>query len=181
VELRERLLDAALELAAEQDWESVRLAAVAARAGVGLAELAACFREKEDIAEAWFDRADRAMLARVTAPDFDGLGPGERLGELILAWIAALAPHRRTTRAMLLNKLEPGHLHVQVPALLRISRTVQWFREAADRRVAGRPLDEAALTLVYLGVFTRWLAGSGDLEDTRAFLGRQLRRAGFLD
>ena len=35
------------------------------------------------------------------------------------------------TRGMLAYKLEPGHLHLQLPGLVRVSRTVQWFREAA--------------------------------------------------
>jgi ubiquinone biosynthesis protein COQ9 len=42
---------------------------------------------------------------------------------------------------------------------MRISRTVQWFREAACHDSTGlqRIIDECALTTIYLATFARWL------------------------
>jgi len=50
-------------------------------------------------------------------------------------------------------------LFLQVPGLMRISRTVQWFREAACLDATGiqRILEESTLTAIYLMTFTRWL------------------------
>jgi AcrR family transcriptional regulator len=103
---------------------------VAARVGVSLDDIRRVFREKEDIAEAFFDRADEAMLHAAEAPGFLDLPTPVRLHRVIMAWLEALPTHRRVTRQMIGGKLEPGHLHIQIPGLLRISRTVQWTREA---------------------------------------------------
>ncbi len=158
-ELKERIVDTALSLAAGRSWEAVRLHEVAAAAGLTLEDVHAYFREKEDVAEAWFDRADRAMLQELTGSAFLALPTRERLHRAIMAWLTALAPYRRVTRQMILGKLEPGHLHIQIPALMRVSRTVQWIREAAhrDATFVQRALEEVATTSIYLTTFGYWM------------------------
>lgn len=151
-----RILDTALALAEEGHWEGVRLYRVAGRLGVGLAEIQRHFREKEDLVDAWFDRADRAMLK--TMDEAAGnLPPADRIETAIGAWLDAIAPHRRVTREMLAVRAEPGHLHIQIPTLLRVSRTVQWIREAGgqDATFLRRAVEETALT----GVFVATVAG----------------------
>lgn len=145
---RDEIIDAALALADASHWERVRLHAVAARVGCSLDDIRAHFREKEEIIDAWLDRADQAMLDGQTTPY-----------DLIMAWLDALAPYRRVTREMVLTRLEPGHLHHQLPSVLRISRTVQWMREAAgrDHAFAARALDETACTALCVGIFAYWL------------------------
>ncbi len=172
---RERILDTALRLADRRGWEPLRLHEVAAEMGVGLETIRRHFREKEELVDAWFDRADAAMLRASETPGFYGLPLRERLERLLLAWLDALAPHRRVTRQMLLNKLEPGHLHVQVLGIWRISRTVQWWREAAGIRHAWlrRAVEETMLTGAYLAVFLSWL---GEENPERSRTRRRLRR-----
>jgi hypothetical protein len=78
---------------------------------------------------------------------------------------------------MILNKLEPGHIHIQFPGLMRVSRTVQWLREAAgyDASFPRRAVEEVAHTGVYLATFTYWMSDeSARSERTRRFLTRQL-------
>ncbi|RME35591.1 MAG: TetR/AcrR family transcriptional regulator [Gammaproteobacteria bacterium] len=156
---RERILDAALELAEREGWEPLRLHEVARSLGIGLEGIRRHFREKEELVDAWFDRADAAMLRESEEPGFHELPVRRRLERLLLAWLDALAPHRRVTRQMILNQLEPGHLHMQIAGLWRISRTVQWWREAAGIRHAWlrRAVEESALTAIYLSVFLTWL------------------------
>ncbi len=176
-DLAARIVDAAVALAEASSWEAVRLHQVADRLNVGLAEIGRHFREKDELIDAWFDRADAAMLALAAADWMPALPPRERLRRLTLAWLDALAAHKRVTREMILNKLEPGHLHIQLPALLRVSRTVQWLREAAllDDHGLRRALAESALTAIWLATFACWLGDdSDDGERTRRFLDRQL-------
>lgn len=183
-ELRERIVDAALALAAQSSWEAVRLHDVADSLGVSLDEVRRRFREKEEVAEAWFDRADAAMLHAAEAPGFLDLAPRERVHHLLLAWLGALAPHRRATRQMILGKFEPGHLHVQVPGLLRVSRTVQWLREAAHRDATflRRAFEETGLTTIYLMTFFYWMNDeSPGSQATARFLGDWLALAERLD
>ena len=177
--LRDQILDMALELAEGSSWEELRLYDVAARLQIGLDEILIHYPQKDDLAEAWFDRADRAMLGAERGPDFPVRPPHERLQQVICDWLDALAPHRRLTRGMLACKLEPGHVHLQALGILRISRTVQWFREAARQDGAGfqRILDESALTAIYLAAFGRLLFDdSRDGRESKAFLAWSLRR-----
>src|SRR3989304_4551718 len=101
---RDKIIDAALELAGRQSWESLRLHDVAAELQLGLNDVRAYFREKEDITDAWFDRADAAMLQAGTRPGLADLSPRERLPRLIMAWLAVLSSHRRVTRQMIYGK-----------------------------------------------------------------------------
>lgn len=175
----DRILDVALELAETSSWERLTLREVAEALAITLADVQACYPDKDDVVEAWFDRADRAMLS---GPPIDtalpGAAPVTRLHSVIMRWFDAMAGHRRVTGQMLLYKLEPGHFHLQALGIMRISRTVQWFREAAGvstthfKRIAG----EVALTSAFLQTFAYWLNdGSADSANTRRFLDLQLR------
>lgn len=175
---REAIVDAALELAAEHGWEALRLHQVAEACGVGLDAIHDHFGEKDELIDAWLDRADTAVLHLADSGELAGLAARERLERLIMAWLDTLAPYRRVTRGMVAHKLEPGHLHVQLAALLRTSRTVQWIREGArlDAPLPRRALEETALTALFLRTFACWLwDDSPDAAATRARLHRELR------
>jgi AcrR family transcriptional regulator len=177
---RDKIIDAALDLAGRQSWESLRLHDVAVELQLGLNDVRAHFREKEDIVDAWFDRADAAMLAAGTGPGVADLPARECLHRLIMAWLAALAPHRQVTRQMIYGKFEPGHVHYQFAGLLRVSRTVQWLREAAHRDAVlpWRAFEETGLTAIYLATFFCWMRDeSENATRTSVFLDRLLGRA----
>ena len=55
----------------------------------------------------------------------------EQLHRAMFTWFDALAGHRTLIPQMLGYKLDPLHVHLQVAGITRISRTVQWFMEAA--------------------------------------------------
>lgn len=156
---RDQIVEAAVTLAEETDWESVRLQEVARRLRCPLHALSVHFREKEELVDAWFDRADQAMLQAAADPALACLPVESRLEHLLFCWLDSMQAHHRVTRQMILGKLEPGHLHVQLPSVLRISRTVQWLREAADCNASGlrRALEETALTTLFVSSFALWL------------------------
>ncbi|MEW6330383.1 MAG: TetR/AcrR family transcriptional regulator [Pseudomonadota bacterium] len=177
---RDRIIDTALDLAARRSWESLRLHDVATSLQLELNDVRAHFREKEDIVDAWFDRADAAMLAAGGVPGFADQPARARLQRLIMAWLAALAPHRQVTRQMICGKFEPGHVHYQFAGLLRVSRTVQWLREAAQRDAVlpWRAIEESGLTAIYLATFFYWMRDeSENAARTAALLDRLLERA----
>ncbi len=165
---RDAIVDAALELADADHWERVRLHDVAARLGCSLDDIRAHFAEKESIVDAWFDRADAAMLNMGSESGTDS----DPFMERVEAWLAALAPYRRVTREMILTRLEPGHVHHQFPMLLRVSRTVQWMREAAglQESFVARAFAETVCTARFLRRFARWL-GVDACPRARAFFG----------
>jgi AcrR family transcriptional regulator len=174
------LVECALKIGEKHSWEAVRLYDVAIAAGATLDDVRAHFREKEDLVDAWFDRADAMMLQDAAAPDFLRLVPRARLHRVIMVWLDALEPHRKVTREMILAKCEPGHIHIQVPAVMRISRTVQWMREAAHRDATyiHRALEESVLTSIYLATFVFWMGDtSPGSSRTRRFLKGKLAMA----
>ena len=117
------------------------------------------------------------MLAIAQTPGWAEASPRERLRAAIVAWLDALAPHRRLAVPMLRYKFHPEHLHLQVRGIMRISRTVQWLRDVALLPETGwrREVGEAALTSIYLATFARWLVDeSPQSRDTFELLDRLL-------
>ena len=157
------ILDTALEMAELNGWEALRLHDVAAQMGINLEQVRKYFNQKDDLVEAWFDRADSAMLKDAAAPDYLDLTAQQRLHRSIMAWLNALSAHREITHQMLKYKFEIGHVHLQVLGLLRVSRTVQWFLEAAQRRSENltRIVEEITVTSIYLATSEEVAGQSG--------------------
>ena len=175
----ETIVDAALELAEEVSWDGVRLHRVAERLGVSLADIAGHYRDLDAIADAWFARARDAMAA-APSPGFAELAARERLHSVIMRWFDALAPHRRVTGQMIATKLYPSHPHHWVPLIFNLSRTIQWFRDAALLDATGRQrqIEEIGLSILFLATFAMWLRDpSSDQEKTREILRRRLAAA----
>ena len=176
----DRILDTALDLAQKKSWERVRLHDVAENLKMTLNDVREHFGEKEQLTDAWFDRADASMLQEAAKPDFPRLSTRERLHRLIMTWLLALTTHRRATRQMICGKFEPGHVHYQYAGLLRVSRTVQWLREAAhrDAELPWRAIEETGLTAIYLAVFFYWMRDDSEQATrTASFLDKWLTRA----
>jgi len=182
--LREAIVTTAVTIAERSSWEAVRLFDIAVELNITLDDIRTHFREKEDLIDAWFDRTDGIMLKAVEQDNFPALLPRERLHRLIMTWLDAMADHRTVTRQMIGSKLEPGHIHIQIPAIMRISRTVQWMREAAKRDATflRRALEETALTTIYLATFVHWMFDeSPGSQKTSDFLTQKLQLAEILD
>jgi AcrR family transcriptional regulator len=179
-DLKQIIVDTAVSLARQRSWEAVRLHEVADAAGISLDDIRRYFPEKDALIDAWFDRADAAALALAASGELITLSVRERLLRLIMAWLQALQSDRRVTRQMVLSRCEPGHLHIQIPALMRISRTVQWIREAALLHDTGlaRAGAETMLTAIYLATFVCWLGETAETSPrTRSLLNRLLAGA----
>ncbi len=174
-----RILDTTLDIADDMGWGRLRLRQVAARLNLSMADIRKHYRDKDAIADAWFARADAAMLAPPDA-GFAGLPARERLFRVIMRWLDALADHRRVTGEMLAAKLYPVHVHHNVALVLWVSRTVQWIREAALLDAGGRrrQVEEIGLTGLFVATLYRWVRDEspGQLR-TREFLARRLERA----
>lgn len=174
------ILDTALQLAEEQSWEQLRLQDIAQQLNISLNDIRSHYAQKDDLVEAWFDRADSSMLQVAASPEVAQRDMATKLHHIIMAWLDALAPHRQVTTDMLWYKLEPAHFHLQIQGMLRISRTVQWFREAAaqDSTHLRRILEEVGLTSIYLATFIHWMNDTSEQQQrTRDFLTNRLSEA----
>lgn len=155
----DRLLDLALELAEEVGLEQLRLSALAERAGVPRAAVAARFPDTNAVADAWFARALAAVWS-TPAEELAEADPAVRLERVILRWLDALAPHRRLTGAMLRAKLWPSHPHHWLPMVFDLSRLVHAFLDVARVPGAGaeRAAQEIGATALTLRTLLAWLA-----------------------
>jgi ubiquinone biosynthesis protein COQ9 len=180
--LPELIVAAALDEAERGGWPSVRLNRVAARLGVTLPDVYEHFRDCEAIGDAWLAVGDRAMLD-LGGRSYLTLPAASRIERAILAWLDALAGRRLVTRQILLGKLYPGHPHHLIALILRLSRTVQWLREAArlDAPPPQRQIEEIGLTWLFAATVAVWAVdASPDQAMTRRFLTRRLAQADWL-
>lgn len=168
----ERMLDAALALAAQRDWAGIGLAEIAQQAGLPLAEAYGGCRSKLDLLAALNRRLDAAGL--VAAPEAEGL-PRERLFDLLMRRFDALQPHRQALRSILRGSVGDPATLLAAPALLR---SMAWMLEAAGIGAGGwrGALRVHVMTGVYLTVLRVFLSDdSPDLAATMAALDRRLR------
>jgi DNA-binding transcriptional regulator YbjK len=103
-DLRDLIVDTAVELAEEGRWENLRLRKVAERLGVPLTVVSETFRDVDAVADAWFTRALTAML-RPPEAGFDALSARERAHAVLMRWFDAQAAHRRVVGEMLRARL----------------------------------------------------------------------------
>ena len=171
-----RILDTALEMAAETGWSRLRLGAVADRLGISLADILDHYRDKDAVADALFRRAWRAMLA---APP-DGLADRpmvERLHLLLMRWFDALAPNRAVAGQMISDKLYLSHPHHWVPMVFNLSRTIHWLLDAAGDESKGRKrqLVEIGMTGIFVATLRVWTGDDSEGQTrTRDFLKARL-------
>ncbi|GAA3918293.1 TetR/AcrR family transcriptional regulator [Litoribacillus peritrichatus] len=175
----ERIIDQAILLAQKSSWESFSLSELAIEANCSLADIKSIYRSKDDMVEAFFNRADNAMLSLSSDSKYQALSSDDRLITCIMTWFEYLAPYRPIIKEMMAYKLEPGHFHLQAHGITRVSRTVQWFLEVSNRNYSGlkRVADEVATTSAYLTSFAHFLFDDSDnFKDTRSLLNSLIKR-----
>ena len=171
----DRMVDAALGLAATQGWRDTTLADIAEAAGVSLGDLRRHVGGKTEILLALARRADAATLDGGKA---EGETVRDRVFELVMRRLDALGPHKAGLKAVTRDlPRDPASL-----LLLGCStaRSMGWLLEAAGvdpRGPLGR-LRVKALGAIYLGALRTWFADEGaDSGKTMAYLDKALRRA----
>jgi len=99
VEMRERLLDAALAHVPFDGWSQATLATAAAEADVSPAVARAAFpRGGLDMALAFHRRADAAMVERLAKADLSGLRFRDRIATAVRLRLEAVAEHKEAVR-----------------------------------------------------------------------------------
>jgi AcrR family transcriptional regulator len=170
----DRLIAAALDLAARQGWRRTGLNDIATEAGLKLHEAYALHRSKGAILRAFTRRVDREVLSGAV-PDA-GESARDRLFEIMMRRFEALKPHREAIRAIARDSIGDPHALLRVPAM-RLS--MRWMVEAAGVSTTGctgRIFVNLILAL-HLSVLRTFLADdSPDLARTMAALDQGLRR-----
>lgn len=176
---RDRIIDAALALIAQQGWRRLSLAAIAAEAGLSILQLYRVFPSKPAILCGFSRRIDEAVLA---APlDGDAAGedderPRDRVFDLLMRRFDALRPYRDAIEV--LGRELPSDPIAALGAAAGVLRGVGWMLEAAGISTAGLGGAVAVnLTAAAYGATLRvWLRDdTPDLAPTMAALDRRLR------
>lgn len=175
VDAATRLVDAAVELAGERRWDEIGLADIAARAGLPLAELLARFPTKLDILAAFMRRIDRQVVDSLDA-ELAGEPARERLLDVLLARLEALAPHRAAVRSIARAAARAPDLALALNReALRSQRVMLAAAGISGEGAAGLARAEG-LALVFARVLRVWLDDDDPgMARTMAELDRRLR------
>lgn len=173
----DRVVDAAMALAADRRWRDVALADIAAEAKISLAELYRMFPSKYAILAALIDRIDAAVLAG-QPEDVSEEPVRERLLDVLMRRFEALSPYKRAVASIVRDGAgRPAAVLCGTPRLLR---SMAWSLESAGVSSAGRAgrLRARGLAAIYVPALFVWLRDdSPDMGRTMAHLDRSLRRA----
>ena len=77
--LANQILDTALSLSESSSWEKIHLYTIAQKLEISLDQIRQNYPQKDDLVEAWLDRADSAVLNISSSADFIHLSVRERL------------------------------------------------------------------------------------------------------
>ena len=170
---RDRLIAAALGLAAEQGWRRIDMAEIAEAAGLSLAETYEVARSKPAILWALRREIDEAMLAGGVA---SGDSPRDRLFDVLMRRFDALRPYRTGLGAILRDSGGSPALLSCLPGLLR---SMGWTLTAAGLPASGcrGRLARRVVGAIYVSILpTFFRDDSRDLGTTMVGLDKRLRQ-----
>lgn len=173
----DKIIDAALKLAATRGWHELSLADIATAAKVSLPELGGLFTSKSAILAAWSARIDAEVLKLAEVEDMSGESARDRLFDVLMLRIDAMTPQKPALIAIARDlRRDP------VAALSLIAPMMQafgWMLEAAGVDSSGLrgALRVRGLALIWSRVLPVWLADGEDMAKTMAELDRRLRQA----
>ena len=182
---RDKIIEAFFALLAEQSFEDIGYADLAARAGVPLATLRGEFGSKLPIVAAYIKAIDRKVLAGGDA-DIAEEPPRERLFDVLMRRLEALAPHKAAIRSLMRSARRHPSLALAFNGLA--VRSQQWTLTAANIDAAGPSgiVRAQGVALLFAGVLRTFVHDEDEgLARTMAALDRALARgqrwSGFLD
>jgi AcrR family transcriptional regulator len=177
IDKSERIVAAALKLAAKDGWHELSLSDIALAAKVSLPELAQMFPTKSAILAAWSRGVDAEVLKAAEAEDLSGETARDRLFDVLMMRFDALAPSKPALRNI---SRDLARDPVAAAALLRPAfQSLGWMLEAAGIDSSGLrgALRVRGLALIWARVFRVWLEDGEDQAKTMAELDRRLRQA----
>jgi AcrR family transcriptional regulator len=181
---RDKAIDALMTLLAEHSFAEIGLAEVAGRAGIKLSQLRAEFGSTLAIVAAHIKDIDRIVLAGDA--DMAEESPRDRLFDVLMRRLDALAPYKHATRSLLRSARRNAGLAFALNALA--TRSQRWMLEAAGIGAHGPKgaLRAQGAALMFARVLAIWVNDDEEgLDRTMAALDRGLasaeRWSGFVD
>jgi AcrR family transcriptional regulator len=182
---RERIIAAFLALLAEKPFERIDLSEIAARADVKLGTLRGEFPSTLAIVGAHFKALDRTVLDGGEG-DMSEEPPRERLFDVLMRRIEALAPHKEALRSLMRSARRNPGLAFALNAMS--VRSQQWMLAAADIHASGPRgmLRAQGLALMFARVLRTFVHDDDEghartMAELDRALGRGARLMGMVD
>ena len=173
----DRILDSALDLAAEHRWSDVTMEMIADASGATLQQVHSKFPSRAALVGAFVRRTTDTVLA---GHDFADTGEpvAERLLDVLIRRFDALTPRKAAVRSILRDTVsDPAGMLCALPSF---AHAMAWSLEAAGLSASG-PLGVIrlkGLAMIYVSAIPVWLRDdTEDLSATMAHLDRRLKRA----
>ena len=169
-------VDAAITLAASQNWRDISMVDIATASGLAPAELFATYRSKSALLQAFARRIDAAMIAAAARDAADG-SARDRLFAVIMARLDALAPFKPALRSILRDTAMDASMTLAM--LCSVDATLRWTLELAGLSADGLvgAVRRKGLALIYADITRKWLKDdSADAGVTMAALDKNLAR-----
>ncbi|SDH14375.1 hypothetical protein [Roseospirillum parvum] len=174
---RDRLVEAALELAADRGWADLPLAEIAARAEVPLEVALGLYPCRGRLLDDFMRWVDHRVLTSGSPIDFSE-GPRDRLFDILMRRFDVLQTHREGVRAIAHDVA--GDPAICLTSSRRVARSMVAMLEAAGISTSGlRGLARLkGASLVYAWAAKAWMKDdSEDMAKTMAALDKALDRA----
>ncbi len=173
----DRIIDAAMKLAAARGWRELTLADIAEAAKLSLPDLAQLFPTKSAILAAWSRRIDAEVLTAAEAEELADEAARDRLFDVLMLRFDAIAPYKPALKNIARDLSRDP---VALATLLRPAlQSLGWMLEAAGIDASGLrgSLRVRGLALIWAAAFRVWLDDGEDQAKTMAELDRRLRQA----
>jgi AcrR family transcriptional regulator len=154
--VRERIIDAFMDLLAQKPIDQIGFGEIAGRANLSLSELRAGFGSKLAIVAAHVKEIDRKVLA-ARDPDMAEESARERLFDVLMRRLEILEPRKEAVRSLLRScRRDPG----MAMALNGLAvRSQRWMLAAADLDASGPGgmIRAQGLAILFASVLRTWI------------------------
>jgi len=173
---RQKIIEAALELAKTKEWPDISLSEIARTAKVSLGQMRGEFSGKTAILKAFMAQIDQVVLDQAAEEVVDD-EPRDRLFDILMLRFEALEPYKASLNNIIIPlKRHPAGMLELSGSIIRSSK---WMLIAAglETQGSGAFIRTRGLALVYGKTLEVWLRDDdAGLAKTMAELDRQLRR-----
>lgn len=172
-----KIVEAALALAAEQGWDYITLRDISTRSGIGFPLLREEIDDKGDVLVIFGRMIDRKVFENMSKIDEDS-SPRDRIFDLMMERYDVLNDYRDGVVSIVESfKYDPKQAVICLP---HICKSMAWMLEAAGIETVGvkGAMKVAGLSGIYLKVLRVWVQDDGvDLPKTMAALDKALGKA----
>jgi AcrR family transcriptional regulator len=174
----EKIIRAAMDVAASKGWERCSFSEIAAAAGMDSDALARRYRDKTGILRALAERIDTEALEGIRPTDDTDIPIRERLLEMLMLRFDAMTPHKAGITSVARSALSTPRLALEgAPSLARSMRATLAAAEIATSGPLGL-IRVKMMTLIFLDAFRVWINDeSPDISATMRRLDERLGQA----